>query len=49
MTDKKNTIAKLDIIAEMATEPGVKQLAKVMSDYVKYADKQKVGFTKDVV
>lgn len=47
MSDKKSTVSKLDIIAEMAQSNEVKQLAKVVKEYVLEQDKSTIGFKKD--
>ncbi len=40
----KNVVAKLSIIREMAQNNEVKQLAKVMQDYIEKENKETPGF-----
>lgn len=44
MSDPKEILAKLRIIEDMATEASVKQLSKVMQEYIKTTDKTQPGF-----
>lgn len=46
MSDSKQIIAKLQIIEDMATEAGVKQLSKVMQEYIKGNQKESIGFAE---
>lgn len=39
MSDTKNIIAKVEIIKEMSSDTGVKQLAGVIIEYIKTTDK----------
>ncbi len=47
MSDPKEVLAKLRIIEDMATEASVKQLSKVMQEYIKTTDKKHLGFKQD--
>ena len=49
MSEPKQILAKLHIIEDMATEASVKQLCKVMQEYIQDSDKSPVGFAKPEV
>jgi len=45
MSEKsEQTIAKLKIVGEMATDSGVKQIAKIIANYIEEDKKEEVGF-----
>jgi hypothetical protein len=42
----EQTIAKLQVVEDMTTDNAVKQLCKIMQEYVKSNNKTRVGFVK---